>query len=138
MDLRTTRPMEQLTQEIVKEFLKGHGLSRTLRAFEASLITTSVSTGLASKKASKLDAPALAGTDDTVPRLDRMVRQIWLFLAVYFVNVAASCLSLYTSGIEGNCSEGKTPNGFRSGLQLCVRCLEGSEWQVRVSLPQIR
>ena len=92
--LFTKSLMEQLTQEIVKEFLKGHGLSRTLRAFEASLLTASLSTGPAPKKASKLDAPMLAGTDETVPRLDRMVRQIRLHCVYYCMQNIAKYLNL--------------------------------------------
>ncbi len=68
--------MDSLTQDVVREFLKGHGLTRSLRAFEASLLASaSGAPGAVTKKASKLEAPALASTDDSIPRLDRMVRE---------------------------------------------------------------
>lgn len=66
--------MQALTDDLVKEYLRAHGYARTLRAFEASLLTASAGAPPASKKSGKFECPLLDGTDASVPRLDRMVR----------------------------------------------------------------
>ena len=66
--------MEQIAIDAVKDLLAAQGMARTLRAFEASLFTAAVATGGAgSKKPGKYAPPNLAGTDDALPRLERMV-----------------------------------------------------------------
>lgn len=95
--------MEQLAVEVVKEFLKEQGLSRTLRAFDASLLTANAvvpgSTGGGKqKKVSKFESPQLSGTDDAVSRMLRMVCRILSRCSVYHRYFYVFCCSLRSYG----------------------------------------
>ncbi len=73
--------MDALAVEVVKEYLRGHGYARTLRAFDASLLTRTVAApaagtaAAASKKSTAFEPPVFAATvDAALARLDKMVR----------------------------------------------------------------
>lgn len=88
--------MELLATEVVKEFLKAQGLSRTLKAFEASLLAAHPA-GVAAapgKKAPKFDAPSLDGTDASISRLERMVHQLRELFRMERVNCNVFACSL--------------------------------------------